>query len=352
MLQLLPKTRSSTQADIAACRDAIRVGSRSFYAASLLLPGRVRDPAYALYAFCRFADDAVDMRGAAADAPERLRERLQQIYAGQPFDAPADRALSWVTSRFSIPYELPDALIEGFEWDATGTTFEDLSAVQAYAARVAGTVGTMMALIMGTRCPHLLARASDLGVAMQLTNIARDVGEDARAGRLYLPKSWLRDVGIDPQKWLEKPEFSPELGSVVQRLLNTADTLYDRAASGIAGLHIDCRPAIFAASFLYAEIGREVERSGLNSVEHRAVVLPRRQMVLLARATLAAVNPKSGAHHPALPQVRFLMDAIVETPAPTRPIIPWWRIADRIVWVIELFERMGRHDQTRRLANS
>lgn len=351
MSQLLPKTPSSTETDIAACRAAIRVGSRSFYAASLLLPSRVRDPAYALYAFCRFADDVVDMSGADADAPEQLRARLQRIYAGQPFDAPADRALVWVTSRFSIPYELLDALIEGFEWDSAGTTFEDLSDLQAYAARVAGTVGAMMALIMGTRCPQLLARASDLGIAMQLTNIARDVGEDARAGRIYLPLSWLREAGIDPQAWLENPEFNPEIGSVVQRLLNTADTLYERAASGIAGLEIDCRPAIFAASFLYAEIGREVERSGLNSVDQRAIVLPRRQIVLLARATLAAAKPRSGANLPALPQARFLVDAVVETPAHTLPIIPWWRLGERIIWVIELFERLGRHEQSRRVTN-
>ena len=87
--------------------------------------------------------------------------------------------------------------------------YETLQDLDAYAARVAGSVGAMMTLVMGQRAPEIVARACDLGVAMQLTNIARDVGEDARAGRLYLPLQWLREAGIDPDAWLAKPVFTP-----------------------------------------------------------------------------------------------------------------------------------------------
>ena len=97
---------------------------------------------------------------------------------------------------------MPDALFEGLQWDCEGRRYEDLEALHAYAARVAGAVGVMMALLMGVRDADALARACDLGVAMQLTNIARDVGEDARAGRLYLPLDWLREAGLDPAAFL------------------------------------------------------------------------------------------------------------------------------------------------------
>ena len=132
---------------------------------------------------------------------------------------------------------------------------ENLDDVQAYAARVAGSVGAMMTVLMGIRDPATLARACDLGVAMQLTNIARDVGEDARSGRLYLPRAWLRAEGIDPDAWLAAPIFTPAIGHVVARLLRAADQLYRRAEDGIAGLPRGCRPAIFAARHIYAAIG-------------------------------------------------------------------------------------------------
>ena len=194
----------------------------------------------------------------------------------------ADRALAAVVTRFGIPQPLLAALLEGFAWDAEGRAYETLEEVHAYAARVAGTVGTMMALIMGASTSQALARACELGVAMQLTNIARDVGEDARNGRLYLPREWLREVGIDPEAWLRAPIFDGAIASVVQRLLNEADRLYRRAERGIAELPRDCRPAIQSARLVYAEIGREIERRGCDSLSHRAVVSKQRKLALMA----------------------------------------------------------------------
>ena len=170
----------------------MRGGSKTFFAASLLLPARVRAPASALYAFCRLADDEIDLGSDPQRAMAGLHRRLDHVYAGRPQPIDADHALAAVVHRFAIPRAMLDALLDGFVWDTQGRRYETLEDVHAYGARVAGAVGAMMALVMGTRDSAALARACELGVAMQLTNIARDVGEDARNGRLYLPRAWTR----------------------------------------------------------------------------------------------------------------------------------------------------------------
>jgi 15-cis-phytoene synthase len=322
MPQLISKSHSAhaSAADLTACRDLLRTGSRSFYAASFLLPQKFRDPAIALYAFCRIADDAVDCAGdapgAQVQALAQLHDRLDRIYAGCPIDDPADRSLADVVVDFAMPKRLLDALLEGFEWDAEGRMYEDLSGVYAYSARVAGTVGAMMAALMGARSAEMVARACDLGVAMQLTNICRDVGEDARNGRLYLPKQWLREAGIDPDAWLAQPVFTPALAAVVQRLLQDADRLYQRSDAGIAGLSLGCRAGINAARYLYSEIGRQVERQGLDSISRRAIVPAPRKLRLLAPILSKALLTAAPLSAPALQETRFLVDAVVDATPP------------------------------------
>lgn len=334
------------EADLTACRALLRNGSKSFHAASLLLPPSVRGPATALYAFCRLADDAIDGEGASRASLEALGERLELVYAGRPRNNPCDRALAAIVEAYALPRALPEALLEGLAWDAEARRYHDLAALNAYAARVAGTVGAMMAVLMGVRAPEPLARACDLGVAMQLTNIARDVGDDARMGRLYLPLSWLEEAGIDPDAWLARPAFGPALGAVVARLLAAADALYERAAAGIAALPLSCRPGIGAARLIYAEIGREVERRGLDSVSSRAVVPRGRKLALLARSLAAAPLAQSGSGlaQPPLAETRFLVQAVAGAPAP-RPIAG---TAEKITWVIGLIERLQREDRLSR----
>jgi phytoene synthase len=228
----MPQT-SDYDADMAACRALLRGGSKSFDAAAKLLPRKVRDPAIALYAFCREADDVIDEGG--APNLNWLRERLALAYAGRPLAVPADRAFARVVQRFAIPRALPEALLEGFSWDAEGRRYQTLAEVRGYAVRVAGTVGAMMAVLMGVRDRARLAAAINLGVAMQLSNIARDVGEDARNGRLYLPLDWLSEAGIDPDCFLQRPRHGPDLGSVVSRLLQAADAHYRHAPPASPG---------------------------------------------------------------------------------------------------------------------
>lgn len=333
-----------TPADLAACRALLSNGSRTFHAASLFLPPAVRAPATALYAFCRVADDAIDADGGSPFAVAQLRDRLDRIYRGRPLPVPADRAFAAVVRQFGIPRELPDALIEGFAWDAEGRSYASLDALSAYAARVAGTVGAMMSLIMGARAPDVVARACDLGVAMQYTNIARDVGEDARMGRLYLPRDWLLEAGVDPEAWLGNPVFTPAIGEVVARLLAAAGELYRRAETGIASLPAGCRPGMQAARFIYAAIGDEVARQHFDSVSRRAYVGPSRKVALALVATFAALMPRSPSPAPALPATQFLVSAATNAfPASMRSAGEASSVIEhRVVWLLGLFERLER----------
>ncbi len=332
----------SERADLAACRVSLRNGSKTFLAASMLLPRDVHEPASALYAFCRLADDAVDEQADQASAVARLRERLTQAYAGVPQPHAADRALATVVARYAIPRALFDALLEGFEWDVQGRCYDTLEDLHDYAARVAGTVGAMMALLMGVRSAEGLARACDLGVAMQLSNIARDVGEDARMGRLYLPRAWMVQAGIDPQQWLARPEFSPALGRVVRRVLDAAQQLYRRVDSGVAHLPWACRPGINAARFLYAEIGHQVARQGLNSVAARARVPASRKAWVLLRAVTQVTPTRAPSPAGALAANRFLVDAALAAVAATPGRVPRRSFGERVAWTAELFARLDR----------
>ncbi len=332
---------SPSAADIEECAAAIRGGSKTFFAASLLLPKEIRRAAYAIYAFCRYSDDAIDTAGGDGRALQNLDRRLARLYAGDPDDHFADRAFAEVAQRHAIPEALPQALLEGFAWDVEGRRYPTLSDLEDYAARVAGAVGAIMSCLMGVRSREALARATDLGTAMQLTNIARDVGEDARAGRFYLPLDWINEAGVDPEAFIADPRFSPALGRVIARLLARAETLYDRGAAGIAFLPLDCRAAIGAARLIYAEIGAEIARRGHDSVTQRAVVPMGRKLALLAAALVGVPQNERVQRLPALTANKFLVDAAWSDAAPP----PLSTFDDRIGGVIDLLSRLERRDR-------
>ncbi len=329
--------------DLQACIAMMQGGSKTFFAASRLLPPRVRACAIALYAFCRVADDLVDEAPAGTAPLAQLRARVDALYAGTPQDHLEDHALSLVVQQTDLPRELVDALIEGFAWDAQGRRYETLAEVHDYATRVAGSVGAMMCWIMGPRDATTLARACELGVAMQLTNIARDVGADAQIARLYLPRAWLREAGLDPDTWLAQPVCNAALKSVVARLLDEADRLYRQAQHGIAGLPPDCRAAICAASLIYAEIGHQLRRQGLDSVGHRTVVSTARKLVLLASAwTQCGWIRTAETLVPPLPAVAGLVEACVrhdDHASRNSGYFPNRSMPQRVAWVLDLLER-------------
>ena len=308
----------TAEGDLSHCREAIRHGSLSFHAASRLLPARVRDPALALYAFCRLADDAVDLNDQKPAAVLSLRDRLDLIYLGRPRNAPADRAFARVIEDFEMPRALPEALLEGLAWDALGRRYRTLSELFDYSARVAAAVGAMMTVLMGVRDSHALARACDLGVAMQLTNIARDVGEDARERRMYLPLDWLAEAGIDPDAFFEDPLPTPHIRELVRRLLREADQLYLRAEPGIALLPSSVRPGIFAARHIYAAIGGAIRRNGYDTISYRARTYKAQKLgwltVSVGRSGLTMVMPQQATLFARpLPETEFLVQAAART---------------------------------------
>ena len=334
--------------DMEHCRAAIRTGSLSFHAASRLLPARVRDPALALYAFCRLADDAVDEGSEKANAVLTLRDRLDLAYAGTPRNAPADRAFAAIVEDFEMPRALPEALLEGLAWDAMGRRYQTLSELYGYSARVAAAVGAMMCVLMGARSAGALARACDLGVAMQLTNIARDVGEDARAHRMYLPTDWLDEAGLTAEGVFANPAPRTELRRMIARLLADADRLYFRSEAGIGALPLDCRPGIFAARLIYAGIGSRIRRNGHDSLTMRARTSTTEKLGWLAqsagRAGLTAILPGSAViYAQPLPEVAFLVDAAATDQA---AVEPWGE--GRAGTLVSVFATLEAQDRARR----
>jgi phytoene synthase len=313
---------SGDTTDLDACTASIRRGSKSFHIASLILPRKTRQAAHALYAFCRHSDDVIDDTARGPDALERLRHRLDLIYEGLPSDHACDRAFARIVHAHAIPKGIPLALLDGFAMDMENRHFRTIGEVKDYAAGVAATVGLMMSLVMGTGDAWTLARAADLGLAMQLTNIARDVGEDARNGRLYLPEDWLREAGIDPEAFRRSPRFSPEIATVVKRLLAEADHHYRLGHAGIESLPADCRHAIRTAALTYQDIGRSIAANGHDSLSRRARTTLPRKLALVLRATVPVAPvpafAQSARTEPADASVARLVAAAAEAFAEAR----------------------------------
>ena len=172
----------------------------------------------------------------------------------------------------------------------------------------------MMCVIMRQRDSNVLARACDLGVAMQLTNIARDIGEDAREGRLYIPLNWMKEVGVNPNSFLKAPAPTPEIRELAHRLLSKAEILYQRSESGIVCLPRAVRPAMFSARHIYAAIGQEIRNNKYDSITLRAKTSRTKKVGLLllscaqAGASLMLPGPATRYAQP-LEQTKFLVDA-------------------------------------------
>ncbi|MEA2624139.1 MAG: 15-cis-phytoene synthase [Candidatus Binatota bacterium] len=179
----------SIENDFRYCRDLTRRSATSFYSAFRLLPAARRDALYAVYAFCRAVDDAVDDAD-PCDAPRAIagwREELERCYRGAPTH-PITSAIAASLERFPIPRAALGAILEGVEMDLTRARYETFAELEVYCRRVASAVGLAAIEIFGYRSPLTREYAVRLGIALQLTNILRDVSEDAARGRVYLPE--------------------------------------------------------------------------------------------------------------------------------------------------------------------
>lgn len=271
--------------------EALAQHSKSFALAGKLLPPARRDEAAILYAWCRRADDAVD-EGDAEHKPLRLamlRRELAAIYRGEPQQDPLLAAFAEVVRRREIPREYPEALLDGLETDLAAVRFESYAELMLYAYRVAGVVGLMMCHVLGLSRAEAKRNAAHLGIAMQLTNICRDVAEDWERGRLYLPRELLAEVGapeLDPCSGQALGSARPALGLALERLLKLADGYYRSGDQGLDALETRSAIAVRAARLVYWSIGRELSRRRYDVLAGRAVVSRGKKLWLVLRAAI------------------------------------------------------------------
>ncbi len=283
----------------ASAHQTIKAGSKSFALASILFGRREREAAWRLYAWCRYCDDVVDgqvlghdMRVDADGAPDRLAELRRLTRLALETDEPCPpqfQALREVARAHAIPPAQPLAHLDGFAMDVEDRRYRTLDDTLSYAFHVAGVVGVMMAEVMGVKQRPTLQRACDLGVAFQLTNIARDVVEDARNGRLYLPADWLAEAGVPPAPHaVADPVHRQAVAGVAQRLLDVADAYYRSARDGLPYLPIRSAWAIASARGIYRAIGRTVRKRGPTAWDRRVSIPAWGKLALLGRGAALA----------------------------------------------------------------
>jgi phytoene synthase len=293
---------------ITEARATIATGSKSFALASRVLPRRVRDQAAIVYTWCRRADDAIDLAPPAAQpaALAALRADLDAVSAGAA-TGPQLAAFASVIRDRAIPRAYPDALLDGMAMDAAGATYLRVEELLGYCWRVAGVVGLMMSHVMGVTRDDALVPAAHLGVAMQITNVCRDVAEDWRLGRLYVPDEVLARHGagglaIELGRPMPRSAVAPLAGAVAE-LLALADRHYRAARPGFAALPWRCALAVRAAASIYRAIGARIAARGHRVTAGRAVVSTPRKLALLAGAAVrtgAGLRPGRRARPPTL----------------------------------------------------
>ncbi|MCP9495697.1 MAG: phytoene/squalene synthase family protein [Pyrinomonadaceae bacterium MAG19_C2-C3] len=260
------------------CRLTARTHAKSFYFSAQFLPRHKRDAIYAVYALCRHVDDAVDelsepTETAGCRAVAHWQAELNRVYANEPavLDdvSPVMRAWRDMLSRYPIPQNLPLELMRGVLMDTHINRYATWEDLKLYCYRVASTVGLMVTEIFGYQKAETLHYAEALGYAMQLTNILRDIGEDARLGRIYLPQEDMRDFG-----YTEAALMHGEINDAFRRLMKfeieRARTFYRQAEQGIPLLDRDARFTVLLAARLYSRILERIEAADYDVFAHRA----------------------------------------------------------------------------------
>jgi phytoene synthase len=267
-----------------AAGESIRRHSRSFSFASRLLPAAKRADVERLYAWCRWCDDGVDTAAAPQEALEfvdQAAEDVRRITAGTSPVAPESLWLAELVGRHAVPIEAASALLEGMRSDLTPAAGFHEADLWRYCFRVAGAVGVLMCPILGLEDRRHLPHAAALGMGMQLTNIARDVAEDWRRSRCYLPIEWTD--GLRPDSG---PPDPTRVRRGVRTILEVADGYYTAGEAGIAALDADSRLAVRAAARIYHAIGTRIRRRGYEVLDERARVSTIAKFGLFAGAIL------------------------------------------------------------------
>ncbi|MEP3050755.1 MAG: phytoene/squalene synthase family protein [Erythrobacter sp.] len=286
-------------------RLSIRQGSQSFSAASKLFDEETRERAWLLYAWCRRADDIADNQdmggplGDQSSAEERLsliRKLTNKALKGEPTGDPAFDALGVVAEECGLTAQMAEDVIEGFALDAADWRPRNEADMLRYCYHVAGAVGVMMAVVMGIdpEDQDTLDRACDLGLAFQLSNIARDIVEDDAAGRCYLPLEWLVEEDIEPGQHT-KPHHRQELADMAARLVALVEKHEAAARVGAARLPFRSRWAVLSAARIYGAIGRKVRARGVEAWNSRTYV-PRWEKALYGMRAFLSAAINRGKH--------------------------------------------------------
>ena len=271
------------------CQDKAAASGSSFYYSFLFLPPERRQAITALYAFCREVDDVVDECHDAQLAAIKLawwREELDRLYAGLP-EHPVTRALQKVLPRFSLPKELLLEIIDGMEMDLHQSRYPDFKTLSLYCYRVASVVGLLAAEIFGHEDRRTLKYAHDLGLAFQLTNIIRDVGEDARRGRVYLPQDELARFGIVDAELLSATppaDFPDKFRRLMEFQIERAETYYAEALRQLPERDRKPQRAGLIMAAIYRATLTEIKRDA-NQVLSQRVSLPPLRKLWLAGLT-------------------------------------------------------------------
>jgi phytoene synthase len=284
----------SRDAVVAAARESIAKGSKSFAAASKLFDPQTRERAWLLYAWCRACDDIADGQELGHDARvvedpaaalARIRTLTDKALAGEPTGEMAFEALRIVAAETRMPHRFAHDLVAGFALDAKGWFPRSEHDLMQYCYHVAGAVGCMMAVVMGVDPDDdaTLDRACDLGLAFQLANIARDIEADDAIGRCYLPMDWLVEMDIPPGQHM-KPPFRSRLTVMARWLGELAQAHEESARLGTPALGFRSAWAVLAAAGIYGGIAREVVARGDHAWDHRASTSKAQKIGWIARA--------------------------------------------------------------------
>ena len=261
------------------CQDRAAKSGSSFYYSFMFLPPEQRQAITALYAFCREVDDVVDECHDVSLAQIKLewwRQEVERIFAGTPTH-PVGFALQDVLRRFKLPQEQLLEIIDGMAMDLSQTRYLDFKGLQLYCYRVASVVGLLSAEIFGHEHRQTLKYAHDLGLALQLTNIIRDVGEDARRSRIYLPIEDLQRFGV-PAKDILEARYSDAFRELMVFQAERAEHFYEQAFAQLpAGDRKAQRPGLVMAA-IYRTLLREIAADGFQVLDRRISLTPVRKV--------------------------------------------------------------------------